>query len=465
MSGLFAQSQIEGGLGAIWVVVQHEADIYIDDQKVGAGRYFGKLASGEHSVKVDHWQYYPETKKVKIVPGWLEKVSFRLNPRMGKLEVVIPPSGLMVTLDGEKKGKLPLIVKYLIIGEHLLEFDNQILKAQLGVKISENKTLKIEFDTSGYPHPYAEQPIENKLKMYISNAGNKEITETGICWSKEPGVILSRALGHEVLDTGITEYDLTTFMIPELYYVKPYLITSNYTIYGEEMRLLVFSCGYTLTDKRDNESYKTVKIGSQCWMGENLKAIRYTDGKTIPLIEKQSEWKRISYNDKACCYYGNNSANKNTWGLLYTWSAAMNGVDSSIANHTNVQGICPDGWHLPSDSEWKELEINLGMNEVIANEEGWRGTNEGGKLKESGTGHWYYPNATATNSSGFTALPGGYRSKKGDFLNLGSYAYFWSTAEYNSDCALIRTLNNDNSEVYRSIGYKEGGFSVRCLKD
>jgi len=427
--------------------------------------YLGKLLPGEHSVKVDHEQYYTETKIVKIVPGYLERIFFELTPRTGSLEVITTPPRLTVILDGEKKGESPLMVQNLIIGEHLLEFDNQTFKVRLGIKISEYETVKIEIDTSKFIYPYLQQPEENKLKMKIRNIGNIEIVEQGICWSKEAGVALSNAEGMEKLNPGISEYELNTVLNPGWYYVKPYLTTLNSTIYGEEIQLLIFSCGDKFTDKRDNESYKTIQIGKQCWMGENLKTIRFADGRSILLVEKSTGWKKLSYSGKAYCNFGNSITNRNIYGGLYTWSAVMNGADSSNTNPSNVQGLCPDGWHLPSDSEWMQLEIYLGMDQVKANAEGWRGTNEGGKLKETETEHWNNPNIIATNSSGFTALPGGYRGRKGDFLSLGYYAYFWSSTEFNSDYALSRTLCYSNSEVYRSIGYKKGGFSVRCLRD
>ena len=164
-------------------------------------------------------------------------------------------------------------------------------------------------------------------------------------------------------------------------------------------------------------------------------------------MESTSGWDALGVNDKAYCWYDNNTANRDTYGGLYTWAAAVNGTTGSDTNPSGVQGVCPDGWHLPSDAEWKELEMFLGMSQVDANESGWRGTDEGGKLKEAGTTHWNSPNAGATNESGFTALPGGFRDFDGSFNNLGYNAAFWAAAEgdvasawgVGCACVLLRT--------------------------
>ncbi|MCD4769606.1 MAG: fibrobacter succinogenes major paralogous domain-containing protein [Bacteroidales bacterium] len=215
----------------------------------------------------------------------------------------------------------------------------------------------------------------------------------------------------------------------------------------------------------DGNKYEVVKIGNQIWMAENLKVTHYSNGDAIPLVEDVSAWDALEYTSKAYCYFDNSATNRDTYGALYTWAAAMNGAVSSEANPSNVQGVCPTDWHLPSDAEWKELEMELGMSQVDADATDWRGTDEGGKLKEDGTTHWTSPNIGATNESGFTALPGGYRYDCGTFLYLGYHAFFWSTTEIVSSHAWYRYLYNSNSDVGRYYDGKGCGFSVRCLKD
>lgn len=219
----------------------------------------------------------------------------------------------------------------------------------------------------------------------------------------------------------------------------------------------------TFTDSRDGYTYQTVQIGSQTWMAENLKYLPSVVGPGT------------GSNSEAYCYvYGYDGTsisaakateNYATYGVLYNWTAAMNGAESSDANPSGVQGICPDGWHLPSDAEWKQLEMYLGMSETDVNSTGWRGTVEGGKLKEAGTTHWADPNAGANNESGFTALPGGYRYRSGGFYYVRDYGYWWSSTEGNTNDAWNRYLNYNLSYVKRFYDYKSMGFSVRCLRD
>lgn len=216
----------------------------------------------------------------------------------------------------------------------------------------------------------------------------------------------------------------------------------------------------------DNNIYKTVVVGNQIWMAENLMTTHYSDGSPITLIESPSEWAAIDKSTKAYCYYFNSKDIGDVYGALYTWAAAMNSAAHSISNPSLVQGVCPDGWHLPSDAEWKQLEMHLGMTQSQANLFNWRGTDQGGKLKKAGITHWTHPNTNATNESGFTALPGGYRSAaNGTFTLEGYEAHYWSTTEHNSDYGRDRRLSYDQEKVRRGSPNKKVGLSVRCVRD
>ena len=127
-----------------------------------------------------------------------------------------------------------------------------------------------------------------------------------------------------------------------------------------------------------------------------------------------------------------------------------------------VQGICPPGWHIPTDEEWKVLEMYLGMSQNEADDTGYRGTDEGKKMKS--TSGWYN-NSNGTNSSCFNALPGGYRYSDGSFYGLGYNGYWWSSTEYSGTGAWSRGLDYGSDQVGRGLDYKPGGFSVRCLKN
>jgi uncharacterized protein (TIGR02145 family) len=219
----------------------------------------------------------------------------------------------------------------------------------------------------------------------------------------------------------------------------------------------------TLTDI-DGNIYATIEIGAQVWMAENLKVTHYSDGTPIPEISDEAEWNAMAPEAQAYCWYDNQIESGDTYGALYTWAAAMNGGLSS--DTTGVQGVCPDGWHLPTDKEWKTLEMQLGMSPEDADAFDWRGTVEGGKLKEIGFSKWEVPNEGATNSSGFTAVPGGFRSVKGLFYNSGESATFWtSTADDNTNTSWYRTLNYQMKHMYRHQNAIQLGLSVRCVKN
>ena len=220
-----------------------------------------------------------------------------------------------------------------------------------------------------------------------------------------------------------------------------------------------------LTDEIDGTIYKTIIIGEQVWMAENLKATHYSDG--TELVDGTGVGNiEGDYGTKYYFWYDDNIANGDTYGALYTWAAVMNGAISSNENSSGIQGVCPFGWHIPSDEEWIELEMFLGMSENEAYEMGYRGVDEGAKMKETGTIHWNSPNTGATNESGFTVLPGGYFYNGGGFDNLGNNASFWSATETSSFETWHRGLYYDEIRVYRdSSNYKNSGYSVRCMQD
>lgn len=196
----------------------------------------------------------------------------------------------------------------------------------------------------------------------------------------------------------------------------------------------------------DGNRYKTIKIGTQIWLSENLKTTTYNDGTPIPLVKGYDAWTELS--TPAYCWYNNDSTNKEVYGALYNWYAV------------NTKKLCPEGWHVPTDEEWTELRIYLG-------EKG----DAGNALKESGTSHWKSPNSDASNTTGFTALPGGYRDYKGPFNLLRTDGYWWSSTEsywYSSTdsastISFYRNLRYDDADLFRNITDKSFGFCVRCL--
>ncbi len=196
----------------------------------------------------------------------------------------------------------------------------------------------------------------------------------------------------------------------------------------------------SLTDSEGNK-YKTIKIGEQVWMAENLKATRYNDSTSIPLVRDAQTW--IDINTPAYCWYNNDSVTyKETYGVLYNWYAV------------NTKKLCPTGWHVPTDIDWTNLVLYFG---------GERAAGE--KMKESDTIHWQSPNTGATNESDFTALPGGYRHFDTSFKDMGYSCRMWSSTQEDEDNAWYRVLLYYSDRLHRLSSLKQGGYSVRCKKD
>lgn len=218
----------------------------------------------------------------------------------------------------------------------------------------------------------------------------------------------------------------------EILYVVAFLMVSViYTSNAQE--------GNTSKDL-DGNTYKTIKIGNQTWMAENLKTTKFNDGAAIPLVKDNAAW--LGLNAPAYCWYDNDSTNKNTYGALYNGYAV------------NTGKLCPTGWHVSSDAEWSELITYLGGENIA-----------GGKLKEKGTRHWSSTNPGATNESGFTALPGGSRYSNGFYFTMKNLGYWWTSIEGKTLNGWYRSIYNRNSVVSRNYYDLTNGFSVRCVKD
>jgi uncharacterized protein (TIGR02145 family) len=207
-----------------------------------------------------------------------------------------------------------------------------------------------------------------------------------------------------------------------------------------------FASSGTVTDI-DGNMYSTVQIGGQVWMGENLRTTRYNNGDPIPLVTENADWKILA--TPAYCWYQNNETGYGaTYGALYNWYA----VDSESNGH---RSICPVGWHIPTEAEWSALTNYLGGLDVA-----------GGKLKESGTTHWLPPNTGATNASGFSGLPGGYRGYvSGACDNLGMFGHWWSSTSADAELAWGEGLFFLDNPANHSTSVKKNGFSIRCIKD
>jgi len=272
----------------------------------------------------------------------------------------------------------------------------------------------------------------------VINNGGADVTARGVCWSTSEKPTINSYTTSDGTGNGVFISNLTGLTANTKYYVRAYATNSEGTGYGNEVS---FSTSPLTISDADGNTYATVAIGTQIWMKENLKTTRYNNGTSIPLVINNTEW--INLRTPAYCWYNNDaSIFKATYGALYNWYAVNSGE------------LCPTGWHIPTDNEWLTLANNLG------------GTNiAGGKLKEAGTGHWISPNTGATNESGFTALPGGWRYNDGIFNWVNYGGYWWCSTEADSNSSWKVYMAYDFSYLGRSIDDKCDGFSVRCVKN
>lgn len=216
-------------------------------------------------------------------------------------------------------------------------------------------------------------------------------------------------------------------------------------------------CESPFIDPRDGKSYNAIKIGNQCWMAENLNIgtmINSTNGGTNNDGEQTDNGTIEKY-----CYY-NEPDSCDVYGGLYQWNEMMQYIITQ-----GTQGICPDGWHIPTDDEWCILENELDAGSINCSTTGWRGTDAGCKMRETGTAHWWTPNTCATNSSGFTARGGGARLTDCSFGDILASALFWTSTYKDGTEAWYHMLSFAHADVYLDSFNKNRGYSVRCLKD
>jgi uncharacterized protein (TIGR02145 family) len=225
-------------------------------------------------------------------------------------------------------------------------------------------------------------------------------------------------------------------LTPEtVYHYRIKAINSSETFYGQDLTFRTHNI-QTVSDINGN-TYNTITIGSKVWMAENLKVTKFNDGQSIPLITDGTIWGELA--DPAYCWYDNDSVTyKNNYGALYNWFTVSTGR------------LCPVGWHVPNIQEWNNLT-------------GYLGQNAGGKLKEAGTDHWIPFDKYATDESGFSALPGGWRTDYDAFSGFGDMVYWWSSSEDNPLSAWYLSILHNSATT--SIMVKEYGCSVRCIKD
>jgi uncharacterized protein (TIGR02145 family) len=281
----------------------------------------------------------------------------------------------------------------------------------------------------------------------ITDDGGGIITVKGVCWATTENPTINHSKTTDGSGTGLYNSYLTGLASVTIYYIRAYATNSAGTTYGNQLSFtttvtksnpIIFNpdLTYNLVSDIDGNSYKTIQIGTQIWMAENLKSTKYSDGSIISNIIDDESWNTIVTG--AYCWFNNDISNKDVYGVLYNWYAVSTGK------------LCPAGWHIPGHTEWLYMISHIGGVSV-----------GGGRMKEAGSSHWLSPNTGATNESGFTALPGGIRTVSGYFQGIGSTGRWWKSTEGD-----VIEVSYDSGEVKIDAGcvYRRG-LSVRCLKD
>lgn len=316
--------------------------------------------------------------------------------------------------------------------------------------IGYGNTLSFETDKASLPSVSTDSikhPTQDGISAYgaVQFDGGTDITEQGFCWSLNENPTTHDTKVNTMTGIGTYNYKISGLMPNKTYYLRAFASNIVGTSYGEEYNFNTLGqIGY-VTDI-DGNTYKTISIGNQVWMVENLKTTKFKNGESIPKVESNTAWAN-SYVGSAYCNYNNEINNVEEYGQLYNWFAI-----------NDNRCIAPEGWHVASVDEWLILIEYLGGSEVA-----------GGAMKETGIQHWLTPNTGATNVSGFTGLPGGMRVFNGTYSNLNFSGDFWTSTEtssteakgfrlyYESKGITIGDINDGSNKKY--------GFSVRCIKD
>ena len=439
--------------------------IFLDDNNTNkkTPATLEEIASGEHTLQLQSQWYQPKTKRVTVEDEQTADVNFTLEPAFANINVTAEPSA-KILIDGQQKGTGTWSGR-LMEGIYTIKAEKEKYYSQdqqLEVIAGQDKTLNFDLKGKTGNADIVTTPMEAEVYLYGEKKGTSPLTlnnlligEYNLSLEKEGyGIvtktltinenetvaideklpegkevtIISKPTGSELYIDGINVGNTPKTFVLGFGKHTVKLINGEKVVekqitlsqYGESrFEYDVTGSKGTFTDLRDGKKYKWVRIGTQIWMAENLN-----------YYKRNGSW----------CY-DNKSSNCEKYGRLYNWKTAKK--------------VCPDGWHLPNDAEWTQLTDYLGGKNVA-----------GGKLKEIGPTHWKSPNTGATNESGFTALPVGYRSDViGYFDYVGYLSYWWSSTKYSSLYAWYRRLGWDYSSVGRHYFSKEGGFSVRCVRD
>ncbi len=307
---------------------------------------------------------------------------------------------------------------------------------------------------------------------YVTSTGGATVIARGVCWSTSQNPTVSNSHTTDGTGTGSFTSNITGLTAGTTYYVRAYATNSVGTSYGAQRSFTTTDVAdgnpcpgaATVTDI-DGNTYNTVLLGNQCWMKENLRTMRYANGTSIPLGTSTSTITSYRYNPN------NNANNVPTYGYLYNWPAVMHGASSSSSNPSGVQGICPNGWHVPSDAEWTQLtnyvssqsqyqcgSSSSNIAKALASTTGWNSS-----TNNCAVGN----NSSTNNATGFSALPAGDYGYGGHYAGFGYDAGFWSATGFNGRYAYLRNVNYNYADVNGNGNgdVRYCGYSVRCVRD
>ncbi len=383
---------MEPAFANITVKTNPPADILVNGAKKATGSFTDRLLTGIYSLKAELDKHYPVERQLIVEAGKPQNIALDLKPKTGRLDITSTPFDALVKLNGKEYGTTPITVRDLLIGTYTLTLEKQgygtITKT---ITIAEGQTTEVN------------ETLPTGMEVTIaSTPSGAQLTIDGVLAGSTP-FTTSLPLGNHTV-----KLVNNTKVVVETITVNP----DGKTRW--EFDVAEFPPTGTFTDSRDGKTYKYVTIGKQVWMAENL-AYAPSSGRY---------WA-----------YNNDNSNVAKYGYLYDWHTAKN--------------VCPTGWHLPSDAEWKQLTKFVG-------------SNPGTKLKaKSG----WSSNGNGTDDYGFSALPGGSRDSNGSFYDIGYNGYWWSATETDATIAWYRNMLNNYSSVGRNDYNKELGFSVRCVRD
>ena len=303
----------------------------------------------------------------------------------------------------------------------------------------------------------------------VLSDGGAVVTARGVCYGENPNPTLSDNYTVDGTGTGAFTSNLTNLVENTTYYARAYATNSAGTAYGNEETFITYNAcpGTATVMDYDSNTYNTILIGNQCWMRENLRTTHYADGASIP---QGSIYGDTNISATSPYYYDYSLSNVvlSQRGYLYNWTAVMHGSNSSSANPSGVQGVCPTGWHVPSDAEWTQLTDYVGgQSQYVC------GGNNSYIAKALASKTWWNSSTPTTcaigcmpsynNATGFSIVPTG--------VNMNTHwgyhgeAHYWTSTSSNSNDAYSRGLGYNSAEVYRNDLPKELCYAVRCLRD